>query len=191
MEVEFQGQYDKAIIFKAVALASKPSRRNMNFRIGISVFSIAVYAAFSVFEATRHNLPPLNLLLSPSSLLLLAVIAYFFIQPRITSYFIASRLWRNPALQHPLSGAISSEGVAYFSSSKGRRDFAWESFVKKQLSEDMITLVSSDGVLSIFPRSFFKSDPDWNTVRLWVLENVVEGKRSAKLPENEAPSGQS
>ena len=183
MEIEFQGQYDKATIFKAVALASKPSRRNMNFRIGISVFSFAIYIAFSIFEAIKHNLPPLDLLGSPSSLLLLAVIAYFFIQPKVTSYFTASRLWRNPALQHPLTGVISSQGVAYFSSSKGRRDFTWESFVKKQLSEEIITLVSSTGVVSIFPRSFFKSDPDWNTVRLWVLQNVIEGKRPAKLPE--------
>ena len=190
MEIEFQGQYDKTIIFKAIALANKPSKRNELIRIGLALLSVVLFAIDIVVETHQYSLPPFDSIWATRYILVFLVVAYILLIPFIASNLTARRVWKNPALRAPLAGAISSQGVAYISTTKGRRDLPWETFIKKNLSEEMITLVSSAGVLSIFPRSFFKSDSDWNTVRLWVLQNVVEGKRTATQPEDKSQPGQ-
>jgi hypothetical protein len=40
----------------------------------------------------------------------------------------------------------------------------------------MQLLMTEDGLLSIFPRSFFISDEDWKTFRNWVDTRIVRKK---------------
>lgn len=174
MEIEFQGLYDKATVFVAVRLANKPTRRNAFIRIGLAILFIAIYIAYFISVASEESLSSFEIIRSGRHLITLPVIAYFLFQPAISSYQSATNLWKNPTMQKPLAGAISGQGVAYISPTKGRREVAWESFAKKQVAENLIVLLTADGVLSIFPRHFFKSDDDWKRVKQGVDFKVVE-----------------
>lgn len=174
MEIEFQGQYDKPTIFKAVSLANKPSKRNTIIRIGFTILFLAIYIAYFINLGSKETLSSFDFLKAGRHLITLPIVAYFLLQPYISSYFAASNLWKDPTMQRPLAGAISSQGVAYISSTKKRREIAWESFAKKQMSENLIVLLTADGVLSFFPRHFFKTDNDWQRVKQWVDFKVTE-----------------
>jgi len=174
MEIEFQGQYDKATVFKAVYLANKPSKRNSLIRIVLTVLFVVIYAAYFLTVASKESLSSFEMLRSSRHLITLPIIAYFLLQPHISSYIAATNLWRNPTMTKPLTGVISGQGVAYISLTKGRREITWEKFTKSQTTDNLIVLLTADGILSFFPRHFFKTDNDWKRVQQWVDFKVVE-----------------
>ena len=174
MEIEFQGQYDKASIFKAVSLANKPSRRKSIFRIGFSILLLAIFTTYFISLAIKETLSTYEILWSGRHLISLFFIAFFLFQPYISSYLMASKLWKNPVMQKPLVGVISSQGVTYILSNYSRRELAWESFAKKRITENLLVLLTADGTLSFFPRIFFQSAEDWNRVKQLIEFKVIE-----------------
>lgn len=174
MEIEFQGQFDKVTIYKAVKLANKPSKRNSIIRIGLTILFLAIYIAYFISVGNQENLSTFDFLRAGRHLFTLPFIAFFLLQPYISSYFTASNLWKNPSMQKPLSGAISNQGIAYISSSKTRHEIVWDRFAKKQSSENLIVLLTADGILSIFPRQFFKTADDWQRIKQLIDFKVTE-----------------
>jgi hypothetical protein len=175
VEIEFEGRYDKATLFKAVALANKPSRRGTILRVGFTIAFAVIYIAYFAMIASKESLTSFDIVRSGRHLITLLIIVYFLLQPHISSYFIASRLWKLPSMREPLTGTVSDYGIAY-SSAKARRDIAWESFAKVRKTEDLIVLLTADGTLSLFPRGFFKNDDDWRKLLQWADYKVVEAK---------------
>jgi hypothetical protein len=173
MEIEFQGQYDKGTVFQAVKLANKSSKLNSVIRIGLIAFIALIFIAYYVSIANKESLSSFEVLRSGRHLITIPILLYFLLRPYIGSYQTAVKLWKNPTMQKPLSGIISSQGVAYVSST-GRREIDWAKFAKKQITESLIVLLTADGVLSFFPRHFFKSDNEWRTVVQWINSKVVE-----------------
>lgn len=176
MEIVFQGYYDKGTLFKAISLANKPSKRSTIFRIGITVLFIGIYIVYFLSLASKESLSTYELLRSGRHLFSLVFIAIFLLQPYISSYFTALKIWKDPLMQEPLSGYLSSQGVAYRSSSGTEKIISWASFAKKQTTDTLLVLLTADGVVSFFPRSFFKTDDDWRRAKQLVDFNVVEAK---------------
>jgi hypothetical protein len=72
------------------------------------------------------------------------------------SHFILSSsgdLWKNPIMQRPLAGVISGQGVAHFLNQRTQGSCMGK-LCKKQVAENLIVLLTADGVLSIFPGIF-------------------------------------
>jgi len=175
MNINFQGEFDKSTLFKAVALAKRPSRRSTLVRIGITVFFIGLYIDFFLVIGGGSLSDTLQALGSDSRhLIAVFLAACFLFLPSISSYFSASNLWKQPEMHTPVSGTISSTGVTFTSSSK-RREIPWENFAKKRAEGDLIVLVTPRGKLSIFRRDFFKTDKDWESFQQWVDSNVAGG----------------
>ncbi len=173
MEIEFQGQYDKSTTFKAVKLANKPSKLNSVIRVGLTVLITFIFIAYYVSIANKESLSSFEIFRSGRHLIIIPILLYFLLQPYLSSYQAAANIWKNPIMQKPLSGAISGQGVAYISST-GRSETDWAKFAKKRVTENLIVLLTADGVLSFFPRHFFKDDNDWRIVLQWVSSKVVE-----------------
>ncbi len=174
MEIEFHGQYDKKTVFEAVKLANKPSRRNAFIRIGLVVLIAAIFIAYYVSISGKQDISSFETFRSYRHLIGVPLVLYFLLQPYISAYQTANNLWKNPVMQKPLAGGISSQGIAYISASRGRREIDWGSFAKKQITGNLIVLLTADGVLSFFPRHFFKTDNDWQIVVQWVNSKVIE-----------------
>jgi hypothetical protein len=161
MEIEFHGTYTRQDVFRAVLLANKPTTRKALVRIGISLLAIGLYVAFVVFAAEKTQAPLLDTGSLGRHLFTLILVGFFQFYPEILSLITAAKLWRDPVFRNPFSGTISSAGIQY----TGKKSLLdWKRFKKRQISTDLIALLTKDGILSFFPRRFFRSDADWERV---------------------------
>jgi hypothetical protein len=161
MEIEFHGAYTRQEVFRAVLLANKPTTRKALVRIGISLLAIGLYTALVVIAAQKTQAPLLDIGSLGRHLSTLILVGFFQFYPEILSLITAAKLWRDPVFQKPFSGTISSVGIQY----TGKKTLLdWKRFKKRQISSDLIALLTRDGILSFFPRRFFSSDADWEQV---------------------------
>lgn len=172
MEIEFQGQYDKNLFYKAVALANMPSRRGNIIRI-LSLVIIAVVFVWLVASYLTQNNP--NTFKALRLSITIPMLAYFLLSPYITSWRVASQLWKDKTIQALVTGRVTGLGITY-TSSTAEKEFKWESFARVRKAQDLIVLVTADGTISIHPRSFFGNDGDWGRFQQLVEFKVVEAK---------------
>lgn len=171
MDVEFKGIYTREDVFRAVFLANKPSQKRGFIRIGIAALALIIYIAYTVLTSIQAKTSLLDPNLFGSHVLYVLLIALFLYYPAITSSITAFRIWRAPTMRHEYKGTISSEGVLY----SGKKTLiTWEQIVKKEVTEEIIVLLTSNGILSFFPRGFFRSEGDWQRATQLVEFNLNE-----------------
>ena len=170
MDVEFRRQYDKQTFFKAVALANRQGLRSTIFRyvlIGIAAIFLVINAFNFFARGGQNSNDILSVVLSAIILL------YFIFGVRLTTYALASRLWKGEGVHQEQAGTVNEEGITYHPDTI---IIPWERYSRGHSTEDMQLLMTEDGLLSIFPRSFFTSDEDWKTFRNWVDTRIVRKK---------------
>ena len=171
MEIEFRGFYTRSDIFKAVFLANKPTQKRGLIRIGFAVLALIIYIAYTVLTAIQAKTPILDPNLFGSHLMYLLLIALFLYYPTITSSITALKIWRAPTMRYEYKGTLSSAGILY----SGKKTLiTWEEIAKKQITSEIIVLLTSNGILSFFPRGFFKSEGDWQRATQLVEFNLNE-----------------
>ncbi len=174
MDIEYHGQYDKSTFFKAVFLTSRPTKWNAVLRIGSSILITVIFIAYIIMVAFKDSISTMETMRVSKYFLTLPFLDYFLLQPYISPYFTASKIWKNPAMQIPLTGVLSSQGVALISSSGGRDETPWRSFSRMRIGPDFISLLTGDGVISVLPRHFFKTETDWERAKQLVNFKVME-----------------
>jgi hypothetical protein len=170
MDIEFHGQFDKETFFKAVSLANRQSKRNVIIRyvlIGIA----AIFLVINVFNFLARGGQSSNDILSV--VLSVIILLYFIFSVRLTQFALSTRLWKGEGVHQPQNGTINEEGILY---QPDTTIVAWERYSRGQSTEDMQLLMTEDGLLSIFPRSFFNSDEDWKTFQNWVETRIPHKK---------------
>jgi len=170
MDVEFHGQFDKATFFKAVGLANQQGKRSMIIRyvlIGIAALFLVINT-FNFFARGGQNSADIM-----SVLLSIVIVLYFIFGTRLTTYTLAARLWKGEGIHQQQSGTINEQGIIYHPDTD---IVAWERYSRGQSTADMQLLMTEDGLLSIFPRSFFSNDEDWKTFRNWVDTRIPSKK---------------
>ncbi len=171
MDVEFKGIYTRKDVFSAVFLANQPTRKRALLRIGIAVLALVIYIAYTVLTSIQNKTPILDPNLFGSHFMYLLLIALFLYYPAITSSITALKIWRASTMRHEYRGTISSEGVLY----AGKKTLVtWEMIAKKQVTEEIIVLLTSNGILCFFPRGFFISEGDWQRANQLVDFNLNE-----------------
>ena len=173
MDIEFSGEYDKKQFFRAVALANMPPRRGRLIRLALLALLALVFVALVADYLTHGNQRPDKVIRIAINVFILG---YFLLLPYISSWRIASGLWKGKIASSPhVEGRVIGHGIVY-KSAASEKEFAWETFSKARKTRDLVVLVTADGVMSIHPRSFFMSDQDWSRFQQLVDYNVVEPK---------------
>jgi len=170
MDIEFHGQFDKATFFKAVTLANRQSQRSLIIRY-VLVGIAAIFLVINVFNFFARGGQNSNDILSVG--LSVIILLYFIFGVRLTTYALASRLWKGEGVHQSQSGTINEEGILYHPDTT---IVAWERYGRGQSTADMQLLMTEDGLLSIFPRSFFNSAEDWQTFQNWVETRIPHKK---------------
>jgi hypothetical protein len=173
MQINFQGQYDRDLFFKAVRLANQPAKnrgRLMLFMLLIAAGALAVllYRVFSTGDLEG------NLIYIAAVVMMGGVAGFDWLRP----YFAAHKLWRNPGVRRALEGQINSQAIVYLLP-EGKNAIPWEQFTRLRKSEALVTLVRRDGLLVIFPRRFFKNQADWRRFNQWVDGKFTQPKDRA------------
>jgi hypothetical protein len=167
MQIEFKGQYDKDLFFKAVALANRPPKNRQHLLSALIVIAIGATAVIGYRIFTSGDWGE-NFVYLLAAIFMGAYVAYILLRP-----FIAARkLWANPGTQRPLMGAITKTGITYVFP-EGETTIEWERFNRLQKTGDLVTLVREDGLLVVFPRHFFESERNWQMFQRFIDDKVT------------------
>lgn len=170
MEIPFKGQYDRSTFFRAVRLANRPGKRSGRTRwLVTAALGVVVVIAGQMYLQDPVG-DPFNLVRLGLALGLLAV---FLAWPYALSYLQARKLWNEPALRQMISGRIGEKGITYTNTSP-HRTVPWDKFARLRVAADMVALLTPTGVLTAFPRSFFRNDSDWRAFRELIQRKVFD-----------------
>jgi hypothetical protein len=109
----------------------------------------------------------------------LAIIAYILLAPYRQPAKMAAELWRDPVARQPLAGNATDRGITIYSSTSGSdagRQVPGEAYTRQRQREDLLVMVTADGVLYTFPRSFFASQEDWVRFLELAQSKVIEAR---------------
>ncbi len=161
MEISFQGQFDRASLFRAVRLVSLPEGRNALIRLGPSVIVVGIYAAYLVTLLGKENLALRDWSRLVQNTIVVAAALLFLLRPYLSAYFTAQKLWKSRHMRGDFSGQMSSRGIRFSLSTAGSGEIGWEQFARKRAGERMLALLTAEGTLYFFPRHFFADEEDW------------------------------
>ncbi len=167
MEITFRGQYDKDLFYKSVMLANQPPRNRrivQSFMLTFIVVAIVVLIARLIETGDILG----NAIYITSVMLIGAFLARSYLQP----YLAARRMWSNPSVQRKLAGVVTRKGIEYRLEA-GNNEILWERFTRVRRAKNLVTLVTHEGLLVIFPRTFFKSEGDWQKFERLVGTKIV------------------
>jgi hypothetical protein len=167
MQINFRGQYERALFFKAVRIANKLSSRRLLFMIFTLLISLGALGVL-IYRMVDTGDTAGNLVYLAAVVIICGLAVFDLVRP----YFAARTLWANPGVRRQLKGQITTRGVSY-QFAEGVNEIPWEQFNRLEKTHDLITLIRRDGLLVIFPQSFFKSHADWQNVEKLVTRKIV------------------
>ena len=167
MEISFRGQYDKDLFFRSVMLANQPPKSRRFVRMFMFVFIVAAVAVL-VLRLIETG----DILGNAAYIVLVMMIGAFLARSYLQPYLGARSMWANPSLKQKLTGVVTKDGVIY-KLETGDNKILWERFNRVRKANNLITLVTREGLLVIFPRAFFKNEADWRKFERLVDTRVV------------------
>ena len=167
MEISFRGQYDKDLFFKSVMLANRPPKNRRYVQIFMSVFiviAIGVLISRLIESGDIYG--------NASYIVIVMIIGAFLGGSYLQPYFAARRMWANPSVRRKLAGVVTKKGIIY-QLEAGNNEILWERFNRVRKVKNLVTLITREGLLVIFPRTFFKNEADWQRFEHLVDTKVV------------------
>jgi hypothetical protein len=168
MEIKFHGTYEKDLFFRAVRVANQP-RGNRRFIAPFMLVAAVVAAAVLVNRIIESG----DVMGNASYIAVVMILAAFVIRSYFGYYWAARRMWKNPALQIPLTGYVNQNGITYELEDDQKNEIPWTRYHRVRKTHELIALVTRDGLLTIFPRSFFKSDVSWRKFSQLVDKKII------------------
>jgi len=167
MEIPFRGQYDKNLFYKAVMLANRPPK---NRRIVQSFMLAFILVAIVILIARLIETG--DILGHATYITVVMLIGAFLARSYLQPYLAARRMWSNPSVRRKLTGVVTKKGIEYRLEA-GKNEIHWERFTRVRKAKNLITLVTREGLLVIFPRTFFKNEGDWQKFERLVATKIV------------------
>ena len=155
MQINFQGQYNRDLFFRAVALANRQPKNRQRLLSFLLVIALGGFLVIVYRIITDSDLLG-NAVYLAAAIFMGALVGQIFLRP----YFVARKMWENPGTQRPLKGMATDQGITYILP-EGENKIPWARFNRLQQTDDLLTLVRNDGLLLVFPQSFFKGQSDW------------------------------
>ena len=171
MQIKFSGKYDKKLFFNAVRLANEPGRssRMLYILVGM-VFGVVTVTTINDIIATGNWA---DNMIDIALILLMGLVLY---QAYVPTYLGARKLWTDELAQRIMSGKVSKSGILY-NFPNGDKSYGWSDFNRLRKTPNLITLITLDGMLLIFPSHFFKKDADWERFVNLIDTSVVVVKK--------------
>jgi hypothetical protein len=166
MQIKFRGNYDKRLFFQTVQLTNSPAGRKQWIR-PVLLTAILVVLTILVINLVSTR----DIMGNASYIVLVALTGSFTVRTYLLPYYSAKKMWANPALQEELKGTISMNGIVY-DLPNGKNEMRWNRFIRVRVKKEVVALVRADGLLLIFPKRFFKGDPDWQKFNNLIKEKL-------------------
>jgi hypothetical protein len=174
MQINFRGQYNQALFYKAVRLANQSRKNRQRLMVFMFIISIAALGVL-IFRSIEAGGLQENPIFIAAALFLAVYTGFYLFQP----YFAARKLWGNPGVRRELKGLVTNRGITYLLP-EGENEIPWERISRLRKVTGLVTLVRRDGLLLIFPQEFFKNSADWRKFEVLAASKVsslLESKR--------------
>jgi hypothetical protein len=167
MEISFRGQYDKDLFFRSVMLANQPPKNRRLVRSFLLVFILfaTVVLILRMFETG-------DILDNATYIVVVMILGAFLARSYVQPYLGARSMWANPLVRRKMTGVVTKYGITY-QLEVGNNEILWERFNRVRKVNNLITLVTREGLLVIFPRVFFKNESDWRRFERLVDTRIV------------------
>ena len=171
MIIEFQGEFDSAVVKKAVKLMSKAPFWMIALRIAITILILVTLGSLVYSYFSGESIPTSKVLRLVIQDLFLG---YFIVQPYFASNTLYKRLSQG---NHKTIGSVTPIGISYKAASGDQvTEYPWDAFVHVFKLEDLIVLSTADWRISILPRSFFADEQEWKHFIQYVDSRVVPAR---------------
>jgi len=167
MEISFRGQYDKDLFFKSVILANQPPKNRRFVQPFMMVF-ILVAIVILVARLIETG----DILDNAMYIVVVMIVSAFLVRSYLQPYLGARSMWANPSVSRKLVGVVTKQGITY-QLEAGTNEILWERFTRVRKADNLVTLVTREGLLVIFPRTFFKNETDWQRFERLVDTKIV------------------
>jgi len=169
MEIEFSGQPDKDIYFKAIRWIYKPSKKSTMIRVAVFVIFAALYIALVVLAFQEDAISPYESEKLLRHLITFLLLGYILFQPAINAYRKATSLWKDPSSRRHRTGRVSPLGVVI----DPLKDWMkWETFIRVESKTDYIVLFTASRTFVLLQRSFFRDEQEWKLTQNMVAQKV-------------------
>ena len=101
-----------------------------------------------------------DILSNATYIVLVMIIAAFLVRSYLQPYLAARTMWANPSVRQKLAGVVTKSGIEHRLAA-GDNEILWERFHRVRKVGNLVTLVTREGLLVVFPRAFFKNEADW------------------------------
>jgi hypothetical protein len=168
MDIKFQGKYEQTLFYRAVILANQPdrSRRGMLNLMLVVVLGGAVALIVRFVEGGSFDD---NWIYLVGWAFMATVVGRAY----IPALLAARKMWNSPGTQRELKGRVTKRGVIY-RLEKGQNEIRWERFNRMRKTKSMVTLVTREGLLLVFPRQFFANSTDWREFNRLVQIKILQ-----------------
>ena len=166
MKLPFSGSYDKKLFFAATQRANAPARQQKwLYYLMWMVLGAVLISAGKTYLAERR-LQPIALHLA-----LAALLAAALWQQYMPSWLAARKMWKNPSIRREWKGEITDSGILY-RLPEGEKRYSWKEIRRIRMSRNFVSLVTTQGMLLIFPRRFFHREKDWARFRAFLQKKI-------------------
>ena len=167
MEISFRGQYDRELFFRSVLLANQPPKNRRFVQTFMFVFVVAAIAVL-----VSRLIETGDIMGNVTYIVLVMIVGAFLARSYLQPYLGARSLWANPSVRQKLAGVVTKNGIMY-QLEAGKNEILWERFNRVRKANNLITLVTREGLLVIFPRTFFINETDWRKFERLVDTKIV------------------
>lgn len=176
MEISFRGRYTPVHLLRGTILLSRGSAFWYFVRLA-ALFVVVVFfviVAVDVFRSPEVSSARWVRLLRAA--IPFAIAVYALGKPLWAILQLYLEFGSKGERSGIVDGEICSTGVRFFYTDTFGIEIPWEKFYRKRITNDLMALDSLGGLPVILPRSFFKSEADWQSARNWVQNKVIEAK---------------
>ena len=171
MSIEFEGFYNQKVLYKQATLVEHPSTKVLfrRFAFGIPLGLLLAWLVRDMYHSkqyfTRYTF----------GVLILAVLFYkVAIESFVSPYLAMLQALVMTKKELFRKGKISSEGICYIVPDLFEPTTPWSKVYRVKKADDLVVLFVDSASPIAFPRSFFKSGPDWQKFNSWVNHYVKE-----------------
>lgn len=174
MEVRFDGTYDKRMFMHGLEILDNSTMNRQVLR-WLLLFVLVFGLFASIYDWVQKGAIPTALIDQARPAFIFLLLVAYLVTPYGRRWDKTRKLFAKTTARRMI-GRADSEGILIGPVSGKSHKFKWDRFLRRGRRGDYLSLLTLDGSLALFHKSFFRDEPDWNRFLKLVEHRVIGPK---------------